>query len=554
MCRYAEFREAVPLRAILLAAAFCLGLFFADAAPALSASGQKNYTNSIGMEFVRIPAGAFKLPFQTQNSSGEWEKQDRTCIISKPFYMGKYVVTQEQWMAVMGKNPSSDIASGHPVDGASWSAIQEFIKRLNAKEKHARYRLPTEMEWEYAARGGTDTVYFFMPDSTTWADADVEKKYPDADRVRSAAKKENDSVAADAWLKENANNTTHPVGQKKPNQHGLYDMYGNVREWVQDWYYYLPTDQELWDYRGPAAGRRRVLRGGGMSDSADDCGLDSRGHATPDFRAGDTGFRLAYSSESGQQANSIGMDFVLIPAGSFTRTFTARNASGVRQMKSSSFIISRDFYLGKYEVTQAQWEAVMGNNPSEFKGPDNPVDRVSWNDVQEFIRRLNAREGTSRYRLPTDMEWELAAGGSDKEADTTAIVRRAAWREAARDPIQAFENVDIEEVDASLADYAWFRKNSAGAMHPVGQKKPNPYGLYDIYGNVHELVRGGYKELPAERELTDYSGPKNNDSDFVIRGGSFMNNAAYCRSGSRMALGSGGSWYSIGLRLVMSLE
>jgi formylglycine-generating enzyme required for sulfatase activity len=113
--------------------------------------------------------------------------------------------------------------------------------------------------------------------------------------------------------------------------------------------------------------------------------------------------------------NSIGMEFVLIPAGSFDKKFTVKNEFGEEQAKTR-FIISKPFYLGKYEVTQEQWVAVMGGNPSHFKGRTNPVEQVSWNDAQEFIRRLNAREGHGRYRLPTEMEWELAArGGTDTD-------------------------------------------------------------------------------------------------------------------------------------------
>ena len=126
-------------------------------------------------------------------------------------------------------------------------------------------------------------------------------------------------------------------------------------------------------------------------------------------------------------------------------------------------LISKPFYLGKHEVTQAQWQEVMGTNPSHFKGdPNRPVERVSWQMVQEFISKLNAREGHTRYRLPTEAEWEYAA-----RAGSTA-------------------KYYFGDDDAQLEQYAWFNKNDKGTTHPVGQLKPNAWGLYDMtamFGN-----------------------------------------------------------------------
>ena len=134
--------------------------------------------------------------------------------------------------------------------------------------------------------------------------------------------------------------------------------------------------------------------------------------------------------------NSIGMKFVMIPG--------------------------RDYYMGATEVTQSQWQAVMGGNPSYFKGGNRPVERVSWNDAQEFIRKLNAKEETNKYRLPTEAEWEHAArAGSSGD-----------W---------CFGNDE-----SLLEEYAWYDKNSGSQTHPVGQKRPNAWGLYDMHGNVWE--------------------------------------------------------------------
>ncbi|MDR0239901.1 MAG: formylglycine-generating enzyme family protein, partial [Deltaproteobacteria bacterium] len=211
---------------------FCLALFvllcvgipassFAAKSSTPPRQDPQTYTNSIGMEFVLIPAGSFTRTFTTKNDAGEEQKQFSKVIISKPFYLGIRQVTQEQWAAVMGKNPSSFKGQNNPVDTVSWDDAQEFIKRLNAKEKHMRYRLPTEAEWDLAVRGGMETPFFFLKDARDWE--------------RAA-----DELEAYAWFKKNSGDTTHPVGQKKANSYGLHDMYGNAWEWVQDGFAELP--------------------------------------------------------------------------------------------------------------------------------------------------------------------------------------------------------------------------------------------------------------------------------------------------------------------------
>jgi formylglycine-generating enzyme required for sulfatase activity len=236
-----------------------------DAAPG------NTYTNSIGMEFVLIPAGSFVSEDEEGGPNGP------RMIVSKPFYLGKYEVTQEQWVAVMGNNPAKFKGPDNPVESVSWNDAREFIERLNAREGRNLYRLPTEAEWELAARGGTDTKLFFMEDPKIWEEAE--------------------SPLADyAWFNKNSSDTTHPVGQKKPNQYGLYDIYGNVWEWVEDWHGKLPEARELGDYQAPS-GEDRVNRGGGWGNEAEDCRSGYRGFDGPDYRDDGFGFRLAFSAE-----------------------------------------------------------------------------------------------------------------------------------------------------------------------------------------------------------------------------------------------------------------
>jgi formylglycine-generating enzyme required for sulfatase activity len=184
--------------------------------------------------------------------------------------------------------------------------------------------------------------------------------------------------------------------------------------------------------------------------------------------------------------NSIDMEFVLIPSGSFTMGANSEVESCYDfEEPRHRVTISKSFYMGRYEVTQEQWEKVMGSNPSVFKNPGNPVENVTFEDVQSFIQRLNEMENTNKYRLPTEAEWEYAARAG---SNTTYF----------------FGNNEEE-----LEHYAWYKKNSGGVPHPVGQKKPNEWGLYDVLGNINEYVQDWFGEdYYSESPSVDPVGPE----------------------------------------------
>lgn len=215
--------------------------------------------------FVKIPAGAFDMG---ANNGSDDEKPVHNVRITKPFDLGKYEVTQEQWQAVMGSNPSRSKGANKPVERVSWDDVQVFIKKLNATNDGYTYRLPTEAEWEYACRAGSTGDYAGEVDETAWCD------------------------------KEDYSTTTpHPVGQKKPNAWGLHDMHGNLWEWCADWYskdYYKQSPSA--DPTGPSKGSARVLRGGAWHATSPRCRSALRYGDSPLNISSGTGFRLVRTS------------------------------------------------------------------------------------------------------------------------------------------------------------------------------------------------------------------------------------------------------------------
>ena len=220
--------------------------------------------------------------------------------------------------------------------------------------------------------------------------------------------------------------------------------------------------------------------------------------------------------------NTIGMELVLMPAGEFEMG----SNDGDRDEKPVHTVkITKPFYLSTTEVTQAQYEAVMGTNPSRFKGPDLPVEEVSWEVAMEFCKKLSAKENKP-YRLPTEAEWEYACRAGTKT------------------------NYCFGNNEDDLGDYAWYDKNAGKQTHPVGQKKPNAWGLYDMHGNVYEWCADWYGDYPGET-LIDPAGPTTGVIR-VLRGGGWLSGARYCRSAYRLRFGPGFRYYSLGFRLALS--
>ena len=210
-------------------------------------------SSGVQMEFVRIPAGEFEMGCSPGDGECDPdERPQRTVRITKGFEMGKYEVTQGQWEGVMGSNPSHFRGSNRPVERVTWADAQAFLRKLNERRDGYRYRLPTEAEWEYAARAGSKGKYY-------------------------------GELSQIGWFDGNADRQTHAVGEKGANGWGLHDMLGNVWEWCGDWKGSYDSGATV-DPGGPATGQYRVLRGGSWFSVARDLRVSVRIRLVPGNR------------------------------------------------------------------------------------------------------------------------------------------------------------------------------------------------------------------------------------------------------------------------------
>jgi formylglycine-generating enzyme required for sulfatase activity len=224
--------------------------------------------------------------------------------------------------------------------------------------------------------------------------------------------------------------------------------------------------------------------------------------------------------------NSIGMQLKLLPPG----TFMMSDAQGGSNERPHQVTLTKPFYIGVHEVTQEQYKRVMGKNPSYFRGANKPVEKVSWEDAVEFCKKLSEllseKAAGCVYRLPTEAEWEYAcrAGSTTKYSfgDDSSI----------------------------LGEYAWYDKNSGKETHPVGEKNPNAWGLYDMHGNVWEWCSDWYSDYPRV-SISDPMGPRK-ESRRVLRGGGWLNGAADCQSANRGRFGPSGCFSDYGFRVALS--
>ena len=495
--------------------------------PGAPAIANKTFkVNGVSFDMIAVEGGSFSMGATSEQvADANNNEYPAHPVTLSSFYIGKTEVTQALWEAVMGINPSYHKGEKLPVEQVSWDDCQTFISKLNQLTGQT-FSLPTEAQWEFAARGGNLSQGYKFSGSNTLSEVGW---YSDNDE---GVEGDDDPYFGGP----------HPVGTKQANELGIYDMSGNVSEWCSDIFsdtYY--SKSEYWNPTGPSEGDARVVRDGSYWNFAEYCRVSRRSGGTPSNSTSILGLRLCLSpSENAvitqQQADANGdgvanlsdvthiINYILNYNPYTYQTFSVNGVNfKMAEVKGGTFFmgspsggwsnerpvhqVTLDSYLiGQTEVTQALWQAVMGSNPSSSKGYNLPVENVSWNDCQTFIAKLNQCTGKN-FRLPTEAEWEFAARGGNNSNG------------------YAYSGSDnIDEV-------AWYNENSGGAYHPVGSKAPNELGLYDMSGNADEWCSDWYGSYSSSAQ-TNPTGPESGKSR-VYRGGYRNSSASDCRVSCR---------------------
>ena len=512
---------------------------------------------------VQVPAGSFMMGrYDGEQDSWSGEEPRHQVTIDYEFYMGKYEITKAQWVAVMGTSPwqERDYVLDDPNSPAvyvSWNDIRGatgFLNQLNALGQ-GMFRLPSEAEWEYACRAhpSGDPTRFYWGDDPGYT-----------------------QIGNYAWYRGSAWNVgegyAHIVGLKIPNAWGLYDMSGNVWEWCEDWwndsYQGAPSDGSAWTTGDPGS---RVFRGGDFFGDAYLCRSAGRSNDDPDLSGGRIGLRVVRTASgpvstptptptetptptptasatplpeitiplAGLPVGATPLVMVRVPAGSFMLgRYSGEQDSWPVEDPQHQVTIGAQYYVAKYEITQAQWNAIMHTTPWAgqdyvLDDPDSPAVYVSWSDAQALITALN-KIGQGTFRLPSEAEWEYAC-----RAGTTT---RFSWGD---DPSSS-----------EIGNYAWYVDN-AGSQEPyghrVGRKLPNAWGLFDMSGNVWEWCLDDWHFSYTGTGRPDngsawVDGPRG--SSRVFRGGCMYNNAGDCRSAGRNDNSPDFSNFNLGLRVL----
>jgi len=490
--------------------------------PTVPVRGQRFYRVAVTApkDMVFIQPGTFTMgsPANELDRSPD-EGPQTTVTLSRGFWMGKCEVTQREYQAVVGSNPSQFSGDlSRPVETVSWHDATNYCGLLTQRERAAglipmdfEYRLPTEAEWEYACRAGTTTRFSYGEDPG----------YTNLNKY--------------AWYLDNGGGATHPVGQRLLNTWGLYDMHGNVWEWCQDRYGRYSGGIAL-DPQGPGTGSSRVVRGGSWVSGNSSCRSARRLLYEPGQSENKLGFRVVLVPRA-----AVPEDMVFIQPGTFTMGSPANEVDrGPDEGPQTAVTLSRGFWMGKCEVTQREYQAVVGSNPSHFSGDlSRPVETVSWQDATNYCGLLTQRDRAAglipmdfEYRLPTEAEWEYAC-----RAGTTTRYSHG-------------EDPGYTELNS----YAWFGDNSGGTTHPVGQKLPNRWGLYDMHGNVLEWCQDWYGDYCGGSTIDPQGAVAG--SYRVLRGGNWVGGGAGgCRSANRAISGfAGAAGGDVGFRVVLVHE
>ena len=488
--------------------------------------------------------------------------------ITKGFWMSETEVTQGLWKEIMGDDPSrSRFGDDYPVEWVSWNQCQTFISKLNLMAPSGwHFALPSEAQWEYACRAGTKTV-FSWGNCCNGNRANCDGDFPYGTFTKGPRR----------WK-------TTPVRSFVANAWGIYDMHGNVSEWCSDWFSRYSI-RDVTDPTGPSSGTRRVLRGGSTVYGPHWCRSASRGAADPNRYNAHWGFRILLESAqnlknvqftdtpsskvSGKTllneshiagdrtvvlitgAHQDTVEFALRWCPATTDDAWKRISNGKdfflmgsplseverdRDETQHKVILTNGFWMGETEITQGQWSSVMRDNPSSFyaAGENYPVECVSWNDCQAFLNKLNESAPTGwLFTLPTEAQWEYACragtttaffGGSVLNGNTANCNGKNPYGTKTEGPYK-------------------------GKTLPVGSFSANPWGLYDMHGNIAEWCFDWYESF-TDKPLVNPMGPSSGENR-VSRGGSWKDFARFCRSASRGINRPDDSFDNLGLRVAL---
>ena len=449
-----------------------------------------------------------------QNLAAKGDELPQHQVTLDSYYIAETEVTQELWEAVMGTDiydlqaalikpdqTPAFVGKDYPMYYVYTQDMMEFTRRLS-QMTGLNFRLPTEAEWEFAARGGNLSNGYLYAGSN------------DVDSV--------------AWY----NGTgMQPVAQKMPNELGIYDLSGNVLERCVDYLEYHQPYQsgDVINPRGYIRqGGNRAYRGGAYSMHKDSMRVTHRAPQTPTYTSQNVGARLVMNDNHHFQTFKVGgvwFDMIFVRGG----TFQMGIATEASPSEHSVYEVTlSDYYIGQIEVTQALWKAVMGTNPSSVQINSYPVTNVTYPDCQVFVQKLSQITGY-RFRLPTEAEWEYAARGGQKS--------------------KGYEYAGSNNIN----EVAWYGGNSGKTVHEFASKLPNELGIYDMSGNVWEWCQDWYGAYPNTTQ-TNPQGPTTG-SDRVLRSGSYITEAAYrCSTTYRQSRAEDYPDTHIGLRLVLETK
>ncbi|MGD2180581.1 SUMF1/EgtB/PvdO family nonheme iron enzyme [Lusitaniella coriacea] len=598
---------------------------------------EEDLGNGVKLEMVKIPGGTFWMG--SLEGEGHYNEKPQHKVTVPPFFMGKYPITQAQYSAIMGKNPSYFKGDKRPVEQVSWSDAVEFCEKLSQKTGW-EYRLPSEAEWEYACK-------------SVISESSGKPIYPPFHFGATLTDKLANYCASATFADESKGEyrqQTTDVGSFPPNAFGLYDMHGNVWEWCTDpWhdnYQGAPDGSSTWLKNGHE--NYSSLRGGSWKLYANDCRSACRDRfirvgrvhfsnifgfrvvvcgfqriptllqssltlespeilptlkevdvisqirtSSTTMEKGDVTLSNPSEEENGKSlqiftfevitvdkrgqiiekkpgqaeyfeedlGNGVKLEMVKIPGGTFwmgtedeeiERLCKKYDVEYFRAERHQHKVTVSPVFMGKFPITQTQYNAIMGKNPSHFKGHKRPVEQVSWYDAVEFCEKLSQKTGWE-YRLPSEAEWEYAC--KSVVSHQSSVISESSGKPT-YPPFHFGETLTdkLANYDASETFADELKGEYRKQTTEVGNFPPNAFGLYDMHGNVWEWCadtwHGTYEGTPTDGSV--WIERENDNRYCFIRGGSWNGDLRYCRSAYRDNDSPDGRYFDLGFRVARS--